>query len=391
MFLKDIRVIEFANVISGPFAGLILADHGAEVIKVEAPGQGDPFRGWQESDETVSPAFFAMNRGKKSISLNLKSKQGNDIALRLIKKADVVIENFRPGVMERLGLDYETLKQLNPGLIYCSITGMGTTGPEQRRPVFDAIAQAYSGLWSQLTSLQAPEPVGPPLADQLSGQQAANAVLAALVKRGRTGEGCRIDTSMIGAALSFQPLAVATYAMTGKVSDKLSRAHNSQSYAFVDADGNPFAVHLSSPVKFWNRLLEAIDRPDLAEHPQFAERADRVANYAALHSTLQKTFSGQNRDYWMKRLLALEVPASPIHTIDEALGTEQVRALKLISTVTQGSRNVSYVSTAANSAGAGLAFNQTPAPGLGEHQEEILDELDIDSSELRQLRSEGII
>lgn len=392
MLLEGIRVIELASVISGPFAGLTLADHGAEVIKVEVPGKGDAFRGWQDTENEISPAFFAMNRGKKSITLNLKEHQGKVILLRLLEHADVLIENFRPGVMTRLGLDYESLKSVNPGLIYCSITGMGQSGPEQNRPVFDAIAQAYSGLWSQLTDLSDPEPVGPPLADQLSGQQAASAILAALVKRGSSGEGCRLDTSMIGASLAFQPLAIASYAMEGRVADKLSRAFNSQSFAFVDSNGKPFAVHLSSPTKFWERLIEAIDRPDLVRDLRFAQRSGRVVNYHALRNELQKTFGSGSREHWVDRLQSCEVPVSPIHTIDEALNTDQVRALNLVDSVDQAGKAVTYVSTAASVNGDVVEPPAiTPAPLLGEHTESVLIELGIKPSELRQLITAGVL
>ncbi len=392
MLLDGIRVIELANVISGPYAGLILADYGAEVIKIEMPGSGDPFRGWQESTDAVSPAFFAMNRGKKSLTLNLKDDSGRELLERLLAEADVVIENFRPGVMARLGLDYERLHARNPRLVYCSITGMGQHGPEKSRPTFDAIAQAYSGLWSQLTDMNSPEPVGPPMSDQLSGQQAASAILAALVRRGVSGEGCRVDTSMVAASLAFQPLAVANYAMEGKIADKLSRAYNSQSFAFVDADHKPFAVHLSSPQKFWDRLVTVTGRHDLATDPRFSSRPERIANYHALHRELQTTFASQSRDRWLEQLVANEVPASAIHTIDEALGADQIRSQGVIRSIRQRGQSIDYVSSAAAVDGdvPGAAGDQA-APALGEHTNDILGAMGVDSETLRAYASAGII
>lgn len=392
MLLDGIRVIELANVISGPFAGLTLGDYGAEVIKIEMPGSGDPFRGWQDGTGAISPAFFAMNRGKKSLTLNLKDEIGRDILERLLADADVVIENFRPGVMTRLGLDYDRLCLRNPGLVYCSITGMGQTGPEMNRPTFDAIAQAYSGLWSQLTDMGAPEPVGPPMADQLSGQQAAMGIMAALVRRGITGQGCRVDASMVSASLAFQPLAVANYAMEGKVADRLSRAYNSQTFAFIDREGKPFAVHLSSPFKFWERLLAAVERPDLASDPRFSTRSQRIANYHVLHRELQYTFSAQSRDVWLARLKDEEVPTSAIHSIDEALSTDQVRAQGVIHKATQQGQAVEYVSLAASINGTvPRADVGRPAPALGEHTHEILGMLGIDEQTMQAYASAGTI
>ena len=389
MLLQGIRVIELANVISGPYAGLLLADMGAEVIKVEAPERGDPFRGWQETQQSVSPAFFAMNRGKQSITVNLKSEAGKALVQRLVKTADVLIENFRPGVMQRLGLDYEDLKAHNPALIFCSITGMGRVGPERDRPVFDAIAQAYSGLWSQLSDLDQPQPVGPPLSDQLSGQQAAQSILAALVQRQRTGTGCRLDISMLGATLAFQPLAVASFSMQAIVADKSMRARSSQSFGFVDCAGKPFAVHLSSPAKFWDRLVAALNIPELAVDPRFAQRPGRIAHYNELQAELQKVFRTQTRRHWITLLQAQEVPVSAIHTIEEAMNDAHIQAEGLLMQVPQHGSTVTTVSSAAKVDGKGPT--STGAPALGGDTQPVLQQLGYASDEIAQLHTQGAI
>lgn len=389
MLLQGTRVIELANVISGPYAGLLLADLGAEVIKVEAPGRGDPFRGWQESQQNISPAFFAMNRGKQSLTINLKTPAGQTLLKQLVATADVLIENFRPGVMARLGLDYEQLKPLNPALVYCSITGMGRVGPERNRPVFDAIAQAYSGLWSQLSDLAAPQPVGPPMSDQLSGQQAAQAILAALVKRHRTGEGSRLDISMLGATLAFQPLAIANYSMQGAVADQSMRARSSQSFGFVDCEGKPFAVHLSSPAKFWERLVAALEVPELAIDPRFAHRPARIAHYDALQGELQAVFKHQTRAHWVNLLQTHEVPASAIHTIQEALTDAHIQAEGLVMQVPQLGTQVAAVSSAAKVNGA--MPTSSGAPPLGAHTDSVLAQLGYTEQDIAQLRSQEAI
>jgi crotonobetainyl-CoA:carnitine CoA-transferase CaiB-like acyl-CoA transferase len=389
MLLAGIRVIELANVISGPYAGLLLADLGAEVIKIEAPELGDPFRGWQETQQDISPAFFAMNRGKQSITINLKTLPGQALVRQLVKTADVLIENFRPGVMARLGLDYEQLKSFNPTLVYCAITGMGRVGPARDQPVFDAIAQAYSGLWSQLSDLDRPQPVGPPLSDQLSGQQAAQSILAALVGRQRTGEGCRLDISMLGATLAFQPLAIASYAMQGVVADKSMRARSSQSFGFVDCAGQPFAVHLSSPAKFWERLVVALAVPELAIDARFAQRSGRIAHYDALQAALQAVFRHQTRSHWISLLLEHEVPVSAIHTIEEALNDEHIQAEGLIMQVLQESTHVAAVSSAAKV--DGNMPTSLGAPLLGAHTETVLAQLGYEPQDIAQLRTQGVI
>ncbi|MCZ6564207.1 MAG: CaiB/BaiF CoA-transferase family protein, partial [Deltaproteobacteria bacterium] len=181
--LKKIKVLEMAHVISGPYAGMLLADLGADVIKVEMPGTGDYFRIWDGKDDAIRPSFAAYNRGKRSVTINVQTQSGQELYLRLASKVDVVLENFRPGTLERFGVGYEAIREENPDVIYCSLTGMGPTGPYKHRPTYDAIAQAMSGLWSQLTDMDRPEPVGPAISDQLSGLYAAYGILGALVSR----------------------------------------------------------------------------------------------------------------------------------------------------------------------------------------------------------------
>lgn len=389
--LSGIRVLEMANVISGPYGGMLLADLGAEVIKVEMPGTGDPFRNWAGEGDGVRPAFAAFNRGKKSVTVNVKAEEGRELYLHLASEADVVLDNFRPGTLDKMGVGYEAICRTNPEVIYCAASGMGPVGPYRDRPTYDAIAQAMSGLWSQLTDIEDPEPVGPPLSDQLTGMFTAYGILGALVSRLLNGKGRKIDVSMLGASLAFQPLAVADYMLSGTVADKSSRPRLSQSYTFVGKDGLAFAVHLSSPPKFWKALLDTLDRADLAEDTRFAKKADRVAHYDELRAELQKEFRHRPREEWLDLLVANDVPAGPIYTIKEALDDPQVKALDMVRTFGEGTRATPLVGYGVDYAGKPADEAKRPVPELGEHTEEILERLGYDHKAIAALRKAGAV
>lgn len=390
--LQGIRVIEMANVISGPFAGMLLADMGAEVVKVEMPGSGDPFRGWAGSDAAIAASFAAYNRGKKSLALDTRTEAAREIYLRLVDSADVVIDNFRPGVLDRSGIGPQALCARCPGLVYCDMTGLGSRGPDAGRPAYDAIAQGMSGLWSQLTDLSRPEAVGPPISDQLAGLYAAYAVLGALVARGRNGgRGQRIEVSMLAASLAFQPHAAAEYLTSGSIATRVSRAHVSQSYAFVASDGLPLAIHLSSQQKFFRALATAVGRPDLETDPRFAEKRARHGNYDVLQAELQREIGRRPRAVWLTRLAEADVPCTAIHTIDAALSEPQVKAISMVRAFGRGDRAMRLI-------GRGFATTEPlpdPADGavpyLGEHTGEVLRGLGLDEAALERLGTAGAI
>lgn len=389
--LAGIKVLEMANVISGPYGSMLLADLGAEVIKVEMPGAGDPFRNWAGEDAGVHPAFAAFNRGKKSVTVNVKTEEGRELYLRLASEVDVVLDNFRPGILDKLGVGYDAICKTNPEVVYCAATGMGTVGPYRDRPTYDAIAQAMSGLWSQLSDIEDPEPVGPPLSDQLTGIYTAYGILGALVSKLKTGKGRKINVSMLGASLAFQPLAVADYLLSGKVANKSSRPHLSQSYTFVGKDGLSFAVHLSSPPKFWKALLETVGRPELRKDPRFIKKADRVAHYDELRAELQVQFSKRPREQWLTELVANDVPAGPIYTIEEALNDPQVRALDMVRTFGTGKRATPLVGYGVDDPERPRDEAQRPVPGLGEHTREILAAIGYGEEEIESLVRIGAV
>lgn len=388
--LDGVRVLEVANFISGPYAAMLLADLGADVTKVEPPGAGDPFRGWGEREGALRPQFAAYNRGKKSAALDLRTDDGRRAYAALAARSDVVVENFRPGTADRMGIGYDALRAPNPGLVYCAITGVGSSGPAAHRPIYDAIGQALSGLWSVLVDLHDPAPVGPPISDQLTGLYAAYGVLAALTARARTGTGQRIEISMLAASMAFLTEPIANYLLMGEVADQHSRPRRSQSYAFVAKDGLPFAIHLSSPPKFWEALTAAIERPELLGDARFRAKADRVLNYDALRATLAATFRTRERAEWLERLERRDVPAAPINDVAEAVADPQARRAGMVRTFGHGERALELV-------GFAVAFEATPSeaglppPDLGEHTDAVLADAGFDADERARMRAAGAI
>lgn len=370
--LDGIRVVELANYVSGPYAGMMLADFGAEVIKIEVPGTGDPFRGWGTVD--YSPTFGSVNRSKKSVALDLKTETGKASAAKLIATADIVIENFRPGTLERLGLGYEEMRAGNPGLIWCSITGFGNLGALADRPGYDTVGQAMGGLLSVLTDMDAPKPMGISFSDHLAGMVAANGILAALQARHRTGKGQRVDTSLLEATVSFIGENAARFFENGKAPNRATRTHTAQVYAFVAGDGKPFVVHLSSPEKFWKGLVRVAGHPEWLEDPRFSSRKVRQKNYDALHGLLGAVFATKEREHWLRRLTEEDVPSGPIYDFAEVFADPQVEKLGMRVRVPHP--KLGAVDLVRN----GVRLSETPvridraSPELGEHNREILGE-----------------
>lgn len=325
--LAAIRVVEMGTYITGPAAGMHLADLGADVIKVERPGEGDPFRAFKGG--LYSPHFQTYNRNKRSIALDLQEPGDRAVFDGLIAEADVFIQNFRPGVAERMGFGPEQIRAANPRLVYCAISGFGRTGPYRDRPAFDTVAQAAAGYLRLLTPPDRPRVIGPAIADAVTGQYAALGIMAALLQRAATGQGRVIDISMLEAMTHFNLDSFTHYFSAGEVMGPLSRPKVSQSYTFACADGRWLAIHLSSPVKFWEGLTDAVGRPDLREDPRFAERPARIANQDALIDIMAPLFAAKPRDEWCATLETLGVPHSAAYDSDEALEDPQALHLRL--------------------------------------------------------------
>ena len=321
--LAGVTVIENASYISGPYAGLLLAQLGADVVKVEAPDSGDPFRRWggAASGVKVRPQFAALNHGKRSVALDLRTAEGCDGYLQLAASADALVENFRPGTLDRLGVGEAAVRARNPGIVYCTVTGFGQTGPYRDRPAYDAIVQALSGLWGLLSPVSAPRATGPAMSDTLSGLTTALAVVAGLAGAARRPEGAprRFDVSMLAASLNLVGLSIANHAESGEVEGPFSRGRRSHSIALRCGDGRPLAVHLSSPEKFWVRLTDVVGRPDLRGDPRFSSYPSRLAHFDELVAELEDALGDHGRDHWLKLLHEADVPAAPIYAVDEVV------------------------------------------------------------------------
>ncbi|OZI30064.1 carnitine dehydratase [Bordetella genomosp. 10] len=325
--LKGVRVIEQGTFITGPAAGMMLADLGADVVKVEQPETGDPFRAFRGG--LYSPHFQTYNRNKRSITLN--PKQPGDLALfdDLIRGADVYIQNFRPGAAERLGAGEARLREINPRLIYCAISGFGASGPAAGRPAYDTVAQAASGFLGLLINPGNPRVVGPAIADALTGYYAAYGILGALYERERTGVGRKVEVSMLEAMSHFNLDAFTHYFAEGEVMGPYSRPSVSQSYVVACGDGKWVALHMSSPEKFWQGLANAIGMPGLLADERYATREARIRNQESIMALLGERFKAHARDEWCRRLQAEDVPHAPMYDTSEALEDPQARHLQI--------------------------------------------------------------
>lgn len=387
--LETIRVIELGTFITGPCAGMLLADLGADIIKVEQPGRGDPFRNYEGG--LYGPQFRAYNARKRSLTLNLKAPRGLDVFKRLVGDADVLIENYRPGVLDGLDCGWSRLHALNPRLVYCSITGFGGSGPYADRPCYDTVAQALSGYLSQSLDRDNPRIVGPALADTVSGMYAAFGILGALVERGRTGRGRYVEVAMLDSLIALTAGAFASYFATGKIPGPITRPSVSQSYALKCADGKLVALHLAAVDTFFRSLVIAIGRPELGTDARFKTSKSRALNYAILTTELRDVFERYPRDYWLAQLTKHDVPHAPIASLDEVCADPQVQhngIFQKLSHPTQGEvmnirRPILYDGD--RDAGA------VPPPTLGEHNETILGGLGYGRDAIEAMARDGVI
>ncbi|MBX2868991.1 MAG: CoA transferase [Acidiferrobacterales bacterium] len=391
--LKGCRVIELAHIMAGPVAGLMLADMGADVIKVEKPGGDDTRRMVPPQVGDESAAFMMMNRNKRGIVLDIKSDAGRDVLLRMISGADVLIENYRKGTMEKLGLGYERLKERNPGLVYCEISGFGRTGPYAERGGFDLIAQGMSGLMSITgeSKDQPPIKTGAPVTDITAGILAAMGIAAAYAYRLKTGEGQKVDTSLYEAGITHTYWQSAIAMATGESPEPLGSAHplNAPYQAFETQDGwiNIGAANQSN----WERLLSLIERPELGDDTRFKDNPSRMKNLPALVKELNAEFRKELTSFWLEKLNAGGLPAGPIQSITEMHTHPQTLAREMV--VSTNHKTQGEVKTI----GCPVKFSETPsgvrsaAPVLGQHAAELLEELGFDPEEIQQLFRSGVV
>jgi len=406
--LAGILVADCSTVLAGPLCTMLLGDLGADVVKVEPPA-GDATRGWGPpwvggdpagSSERTAAYYLAVNRNKRSIRLDLKRPEGRDVLARLLRRADVLVENARVGGFAALGFDDDTLAQLNPRLVHLAISGYGPIGPDASKPGYDFVAQAVGGLMS-ITGLPAaeggrPTKVGVAVSDVVSGLFGCVAVLAALLGRERAtssaaGRGQRIDVSLLEATLAMLVNQAQNAFATGVPPVRQGNAHpNIVPYeSFATADGE-IAVGVGSE-RQWPRFCEAIGLPELTDDPRFRSNGDRVANRDALRPLLADRFRATTTDVWMRRLDAADVPAGPIHDVVAALGSPQATALGMVEAVEHPAWGL------VRQVRAPFTLSETPSairsapPALGEHADEILSELGLDPEAIARLRAEGVV
>ena len=390
--LDGVTVLDCSQILAGPFCSMHLSDMGANVIKVEKPGGGDdtgrmgpPFIAGE------SAGFIQLNRNKRSIVLNFRANRGKNAFIRLAKKADVLIENYRPGTMDRLGLGYDDLNQLNPSLIYCSISGFGRTGPYAKRAGFDLIAQGMSGIMSFNGMPDSPPvKVGVPLADLNAGMFALSGILTAYVHRLKTGEGQHIEVSLLESALSYSVWESSGYFATGDIPGPLGSTHRlSAPYqAIRTADGY---LNIGAPNQAnWERLVRAIGREDLLADNRFKDNPSRLGAKMELNKELEITFVQHPRSYWMNVLEDAGVPAGPILDMEEVWSNEQIQARNMdvqLEHKTAGMvRNIGIVAKLSVTPGA----IEKSSPLLGEHTDEILEFAGYSQAQIESLRAEGI-
>ena len=390
--LEGITVIDCSQILAGPFCSMLLADHGARVIKVEKPNGGDDVRGWGPpfiGDD--SSAFVQLNRNKESISLDIKEKSGKEILKKLIKTADVLIENSRVGTMDKLGFGYDDVKKINPKIIYCSITGFGSEGPYSKRGGFDLIAQGMSGLMSITGHPDSPPAkVGVPIADLNTGMFAMQGILSAYIHRLKKNEGQYMEVSLLESALAYTMYESSIYFTTGKISTPDGSAHRLTApyQAFKTKDGyiNIGAANQSN----WERLLNVLDLENLNKDPEFSDSKNRQLNRKKLEKILEKIFITRSSKEWINMLIENSIPSGPIYNMKEVWEDEQVKYrkmdVKLDHPKQKNNRNIGVAVKLSKTPGK----IKTPAPLYGEHSSKILKELGYSEDEIINLVNSNI-
>jgi|SRR5690625_1874999 len=389
--LAGLRVIDFTRILAGPFCTALLGDLGAEIIKVEPPA-GDDYRNVAPIKKGEGALFTVMNRNKKSLVLDLKKEEAVALVHELVATADIVVENFRPGVTERLGVDYERLQQINPRLIYVSVSGFGQSGPYSRRPAYDIVLQAMTGLMEATGSPDGPPTlVGEAISDVVSGLFASWGALVALYAREKNGKGTHVDVSMFNATLAFAATSVSRYLFTGQAPQRVGNRHplSAPFGVFEAADGH-FVIAVLNHRQF-EQLAQAIEQPEIAQWEKFATDDLRNQNEAELRQIIERWSKSKTAEEAIEALGAASVPAAPIWDIEQALNSEQATETGFLTHVRHEklddlklpSQPVSFSGFAANTVG--------PAPALGEHNEEVLGQvLGLAQSRITELSKLGV-
>ncbi len=391
--LEDVLVIDLTRVLAGPFATMILRDLGATVVKIEQPGAGDEARGIGPFRRDVSAYFMSINRGKKSVTVDLKKPQGREILLRMVARADVVVENFRGGVMERLGLGYEVLRAANPRVIYASCSGFGHTGPYAARPAYDMIVQGMSGIISITGEEEGPPVrVGTSIGDLSAALFTTVGILTALHQRHRTGEGQAVDVAMLDSLFSLLESAIARYDVGGEVPRPLGSRHPviTPFEVFPTRDGHVVIAICNN--KHWSLFCEHIGRADLTHDPRFSDNKSRTETYDVLLPPLREIVRKRTSREWIEALGDLGVPCGPLNSVPEVMEDPQIRARGMVAEVEHARGGIFRVPACPVKLSKGRVDVSEPAPDLGEHTEEVLTTLlGYSKDEIARLRREQVI
>ena len=392
--LAGVRVLDLTRVLAGPYCTMFLGDLGAEVVKIEQPGVGDDTRGWGPPFVGGESAYFlCVNRNKQSLTVNLKSAEGISLVRQLAERADVLIENFRPGAMEQFELGYEQLQAANPKLIYASLSGFGADGPMADMPGYDLIVQAWGGLMSITGSEESgPMKVGVAIIDLVAGLMLGKSIAAALYAREKNGVGQKLDTSLLEAEVAVLINAGSNYLVSGKVPGRWGNAHPTiVPYQSFQTEDSYLVIGVASE-GIWQRFCVAIGKSELAEDPRFQRNPDRVANREALIAILSEMFRSRNNATWLRSLKQAEVPCAPIQTIDQVFQSPQVLHRNMLVEVAHPTAGIVRM------AGLPVKFSATPAsvrlapPLLGEHSEQVLSSwLGMSSETIAELKHKGVI
>ena len=396
--LEGIKVLDLTRVLAGPYATMLLCDLGAEVIKIEQPGTGDESRNFGPFKNGFSLYFMSVNRGKRSITLNLKTQRGREIFLQLVKQCDVVVENFRPGTMQKLGLDYDTLKAVSPSLIYAACSGFGQTGPSAQQGAYDMIIQGMGGIMSitgeppSPDEKRAPVRVGTSISDITAALFTTIGILSALHHRHQTGRGQLVDVAMLDSLVAVLENAVVRYFATGEVPQPLGSRHPAITpfEAFASADG--YVIIAIGNDTLWEKFCEHVGRRELISDARFRTNADRTANHSELFPVLSEILRQRTTDAWIDALEKIGVPCGPINAMDKVVNHPQVQAREMITQV------VHQITGAVEVPGMPIKLSETPgsvnapAPSLGEHTTAVLTELlGMRLDEVEKLRQEGVV
>ena len=393
--LEGVRILDFSALLAGPFCSMILAELGADVVKIEVPGRGDHVRSMPPHFIGGMSAYFAaFNRGKRGLALDLKREEGYRVFLELVKKSDVVFDNFRPGVLERLKADHAALSPINPRIISASVTGYGLTGPDKDKPALDLIIQARGGIMS-FTGEPGRPPVrmGVPMGDMGGGLFAAHGIMAALYQRERTGRGQKVDVSLLDCQIYLSAYRAQYYLTSGEVAQPMGTGHASAVPIGAYRCGDGQWIVLDAILQhFWEALCGALGRPEWREDPKMADRAARLAHRALVDGKLAEGFQTAPAAHWLDRLAAHGVPSGPIQTIDQALSDPQVLAREMVvETEHPALGRFRTLNTPVKMEGTWGAV-PGPPPQVGEHSAEILREvLGMSDGEIARLKERGVV